>query len=54
MDPHANANYIDCRNYLSESADVIEQIKVDDQKLKGELGEISSFLRDTVQNLGNS
>ena len=48
---HKNADYIDCRNYLSESADVIEQIEVDDQKLKGELGEISSFLRVRLETL---
>ena len=48
---HTNADYIDCKHYLSESADVIAKIAVDDQKLKDELTEVSSFLRETVENL---
>ena len=49
-----NADYIDCKVYLSESADVIEQLEVGDEDLKTELKKVSSFLRDTVQNLDRS
>ena len=40
-----NADYIDCKVYLSESADVIEQLEVGDEDLKTELKKVSSFLR---------
>ena len=46
-----NADYIDCKIYLSESADVLEQIVVGDQKLKDELSKVSAYLRETAANL---
>ena len=45
------ADYIDYKLYLSESADIIEQISVTDDTLRTELTKVFQFLRETVQDL---